>query len=109
MDRRIKGIFHNPWKSEYQPPSSLTELYSRALWLKSNPRNQAYMEELFAQHYPDGLFINADEEDDWPNQVTEADIIVLLYPDAIGIKFLPTESVVKKTKNTWATVRVLNG
>lgn len=56
------------------------------------------MKELFAQRYPDGCFINADEDRDWPNHISKADVIVLLYPDSIGIKFSRIESIVKYRK-----------
>lgn len=109
MDKKIIGVFHNPWRAEYDTDKSLAELYERALWLKANPRSEDYMMKLFAQRYPQGLFINADEQPDWAGRISSADLIVLLYPDAIGIKFSPIESLVKSKKNYRATVRALNG
>ena len=109
MDKKVIGIFHNPWQSEYEPRKSLTELYARAVWLKANPRSEAYMREQFAQRYPGGTFINVDEEPGWIGQVSTTDLIVLLYPDSIGIKFSQLEALVKRAKRSSTTVRVLNG
>lgn len=109
MARKIVGIFHNPWQAEYKTDTSLMELYRKALWLKANPRREAYMKELFEERYPQGKFINADEQADWTEQMSLADVIVLLYPDSIGTKFSPIESFVKTNKKCWSTVRVLNG
>ena len=109
MDRRTVGLFHNGWQSEYDPHQSPAGLYRRAVWLKANPRSEAYMRKLFAERYPHGRFVNADEQRDWGAQVAAADAVVLLYPDAIGIGFSAIETIVKKQKKDWATVRVLNG
>ncbi len=109
MERKVIGIFHNPWRTEYEPRKSLAELYRRAVWLKANPRSQSYMKELFSERYPQGRFINVDEQSGWTEYVSSADTVVMLYPDSIGIGFSPIESTVKKQKKTWAVVRALNG
>ena len=109
MKQSIVGLFHNGWQADYDGRQSLAGLYRRAVWLKANPRSEAYMRELFAERYPQGRFINADEQPDWPVHLRAADTVVLLYPDAIGIGFSAIETMVRKQKKDWATVRVLNG
>ena len=109
MELKVVGIFYNPWRSEYEPHKSLAELYRRAVWLKANPRSRSYMKELFLERYPQGRFINIDEQRGWTEYVSGADTVVMLYPDSIGIGFSPIESAVKKHKKTWAVVRALNG
>lgn len=109
MDRLVVGIFHNPWRADYDPRRSAAELYRRAVWLKANPRDEAYMRALFAERYPRGEFVNADADADWEGKLRGADTVVLLYPDATGLRFSPLESAVLRGKKGWAAVRVLNG
>ncbi len=103
------GIFYNPWKSTFDHKKSVLELYRRAVFLKANPRNQDYMKTLFAEHSPDGDFVNIQSDSDWQSKISLADTIVLLYPDSTGINFSTIESTLKLNKQKWATVRVLNG
>ncbi|MDT7603942.1 MAG: hypothetical protein QOF61_1939 [Acidobacteriota bacterium] len=109
MDKQIVGIFHNPWRADYDPRRSVAELYRRALWLKANPRDEAYMRALFAERYPQGVFVNADDKPGWTEQLRDADTVVLLYPDSIGLHFAPLEAAIERGKKEWATVRALNG
>ena len=109
MDRKVLGVFHNPWRGDYDPRRSLAELYRRAVWLKANPRDEAYMKALFAERYPQGVFANADDGPGWRRELPSADTVVMLYPDATGLHFSALESVVRSEKKPWATVRVLNG
>ncbi|HJQ68935.1 MAG TPA: hypothetical protein VKA70_08185 [Blastocatellia bacterium] len=109
MEREVIGIFHNPWQSRYEPRRSLAQLYRRAVWLKANPRSVAYMEELFLERYPQGRFINVDEQSGWRESVAAADAVVMLYPDSIGLGFSRIEAAVKRQKKRWAVVRALNG
>ena len=108
MDKKIIGVFYNPWQSEYDPSKSILELYRRGVWIKANPRNESYMKALFLERYPQGQFINTADHS-WQEQLACADTVVLLYPDSIGLYFGPLESIVKNNRKTWASVRVLNG
>ena len=108
MERKVVGVFHNPWRSDYDPRRSLAELYRRAVWLKANPRDEEYMRALFAERYPRGAFVRASDEG-WRSELPAADTVVLLYPDSNGIDFSGLEAEVGRLKKTWATVRVLNG
>jgi hypothetical protein len=109
MERKVIGVFHNPWCADYDPRRSAAELYRRAVWLKANPRDEAYMRALFAERYPRGEFVDADADPRWLERLRDADTVVLLYPDSTGLHFSPLESVVEKNKKLWATVRALNG
>jgi hypothetical protein len=109
MERKVIGVFHNPWRADYDPRRSAAELYRRAVWLKANPRDEAYMRALFAERYPRGEFVDADSDPRWLERLRDADTVVLLYPDSTGLHFSPLESVVEKNKKLWATVRALNG
>lgn len=109
MERKVVGIFHNPWRADYDPRRSLAELYRRAVWLKANPRDEAYMRALFAERYPRAEFVDADADPRWVERLRDADTVVLLYPDSTGLHFSPLESAIGKNKKLWATVRVLNG
>ena len=109
MEKKVVGIFHNPWRTDYEPRRSLAELYRRAVWLKANPRTEDYMRARFAERYSHGVFINADVEEDWLRELRSADTVVLLYPDAIGLHFAPFEAAIWRHKKEWATVRALNG
>ena len=108
MERKVLGVFHNPWRADYDPKRSLAELYRRAVWLKANPRDEDYMRALFAERYPGGAF-HTTADDGWRRELPAADTVVLLYPDANGIDFSDLEGEVMRHRKTWATVRVLNG
>jgi hypothetical protein len=110
MERKVVGIFHNPWQSAYDPRRSVAELYRRAVWLKANPRDEEYMKALFQERYPDGEFVNIDRDDEWRRRLAEAATVVLLYPDSIGLHFARVESaILKGRRSDAAEVRVLNG
>jgi len=108
VERKVLGVFHNPWRADYDPHRSLGELYRRAVWLKANPRDEAYMRALFEERYPGALFATT-AGDEWRRELPAADTVVLLYPDSNGINFSQVEDEVGRHKKTWATVRVLNG
>lgn len=103
------GIFFNPWRSEFDDKRSVAVLYRRSVWFKANPRSEEYMRELFRERSPNGIFIDTKTDANWKSQLVAADSIILLYPDSIGIGFAAIESEVAAGKQTWATVRVLNG
>lgn len=109
MRRRVTGVFHNPWRSLYDPRRSVAELYRRAVWVKANPRSEDYMKGLFLDRYPHGEYVNAETDAHWTKRVTSADTIIMLYPDAIGLHFRPVEDAITRHKRDWAAVRVLNG
>ena len=78
---------------------------------KSNliPRNAAYMRKLFQSHYGDGEFFDLDQNTNWRERIPEADCIVLLYPDPIGLGFSQLERDVRRHHAASAELRFLNG
>jgi hypothetical protein len=108
------GVFHFPWEAIYvskgDPGRTPLALYKKAVWYKANPRNEDYMRTLFAELYPEGVFLNIDHNyENWRQIVSEADRIVLIYPDATGLGFESVESEVELLRKSWTGVRVLNG
>ena len=69
---------------------------------KANPRDEAYLRALFAERYPDGR-IGALSE------AGNADVVVLLYPDAIGIGWSAVERDVRSRAGAGTELRALNG
>jgi len=67
------------------------------------------MKSLFDSQYPGVPFVNVQQDDSWRDLAGGADILVLLYPDAIGLGFTQLEEDVWRLKPGWAEVRVLNG
>lgn len=102
-----------PWDSEFKIPFNMLKClivkYRRALWFKANPRDESYMRRLFYESYPEGKFINVDNDLAWANQLKAADVVVLLYPDAIGHGYSRIEKIAEDSCLRWATLRVLNG
>lgn len=109
MNRKILGVFASPWREHYDHQRSLLELYKSAVRNKANPRSEEYMRALFAERWPDGEFVNAQRNPDWVSRLGSADVVILLFPDAIGLGFAAIEGTVRRHKKVWATVRALNG
>lgn len=61
-------------------------VYRRALAWRANPRPPEYMRALLAEHWPDAVLVHVDE-DDLDARLRDADEVVLVYPDAIGLGF----------------------
>lgn len=113
MEHRIVGLFSTPWADDLDIPRRASRdpkyLYRWAVWFKANPRGEDYMRELFAERYPQGEFINVDKSNEWRTRVRDADTIVLLYPDSVGLGFGRLEKDIGRLRKTWSSVRVLNG
>lgn len=113
MTHRVVGVFHSPWDPEFyvyrRPGRQPLAMYRWALWYKANPRSADYMRALFAERYPDGVFVDVAQAPDWRAKLHGADTVVLLYPDAIGLGWYHIESAVRREKAAWAATRVLNG
>ncbi|MBN2010091.1 hypothetical protein JW960_12170 [candidate division KSB1 bacterium] len=117
MNQSTIGIFSYHWNPDWiigktRIQSRWTQpwsLYKQVLWYKARPRREAYMQELFETYYPDGIFINIDNEPDWQHHIVSASTIVLLYPDATGLGFMSVERTIWKQKRMWANIKVMNG
>jgi hypothetical protein len=107
---RTVGVLHYPLGEDYGISAARKRtprrLYRRALWYKANPRPPAYMESLFCERYPEGVLTRTDGSAP-PPEIQEAERVVLLYPDAIGLGFGSLER--RLERRTGADVRVLNG
>jgi len=85
------------------------QLYRKTVWYKLHPRNFEYMRGLFHERYPNGTLVCLDESKDWLSSIKDADVIVLLYADPIGLGFSDVERLLDGNKLRWAAVRILNG
>lgn len=112
MNRRTVALFHSPWPADglARPPRSKPfAQYRYAVWYKANPRDAGYMHALQQTQLPGAEWVDAVASKDWIERVSNADKIVLLYPDAIGLGFSAIERAVFAHKKGLATVGILNG
>jgi hypothetical protein len=93
------GVLHDPWPARR---GGRLRRYRTMVEFKANPRDEAYMRALFAERYPDGRLGG-------PDDVSGAERIVLLYPDAIGLGWGPVERALLRKAPAGAELRVLNG
>src|SRR5260370_39227049 len=85
------------------------EKYRRVVWYTAAPRTEQYMRDLFCAVVPDGLFLNTRTDPDWRHRAAAAAVIVLLYPDSIGLRFWPLERQIQRFRKDSAAIRGLNG
>jgi hypothetical protein len=114
MNSLTIGLFFSPWDPHLESPAAVQSrnpltMYRRAVWFKANPRDEKYMRDLFTEYFREGVFINIDRDPFWHDNLREADMVVLLYPDAIGQGFYRLETKVQRRKKTCAAIRALNG
>ena len=103
---RTAGLLHAP--PDYASPrKGLRGLWRRHLVANAAVRDRAYLEALFRSHFPRGDIIDA-REDHLPDVLGNADNIILLYPDPIGMDF---GSIERAIASRWPSkaVLVLNG
>lgn len=93
------GVLHNPWVKRRGGP---LRRYHTMLELKANPRDEHYLRELFAERYPDGRVGGSES-------ISDADRVVLLYADAIGLGWGGVERSIRRRAPQGAELRVLNG
>jgi len=109
MTRRVVALFHSPWPAEglVRPARSKPlELYRYAVWYKANPRTGDYMRTLQQERLPEAEWVDTREHPDWIDRISQADTVVLLYPDAIGLGFGAVE---RSALRDGRVVDVLNG
>lgn len=111
MQQSVIALYHNPWPGHLDRPRDRhpVHLYRYAIWYKANPRSEEYLRALLGERFPDAKWLSVDEQSEWREHIGEADEIVLLYPDSIGLGFAALERKIRKSKKTWAGVTVLNG
>lgn len=100
MSGRVLGLFASPL-------ADARSLYRRGLRYKANPRSSAYMRTLFEERWPNGRFIDVADDRSWQTALVDAERIVLLYPDAIGIGFSRIERAVRRSHP--GSIEVVNG
>jgi len=106
---KIIGIYDGRWTPPDPAEAGLLARFRRARWYKANPRGRDYMKALFTEYFGDGVFVDVAEPGDWRAALTEADEIVLLYPDAVGLGFARTERSILRLRRPIQDIRVLNG
>lgn len=111
MQRNLVALLYNPWPKSLDRGGStvgrIVGRFSRALFSNANPRTEEYMLALCGERWPEVRVVRVNDAD-WLDAVGGADIVVLLYPDAIGQGFAAVEREVLRRKKRWAEVRVLN-
>lgn len=112
MTRRIVALFHSPWPAgglERPPRTRPLAQFRYAVWYKANPRSADYMRALLRERLPQAEWVSTAEHSDWRDRISGADVVILLYPDAIGLGFASIERTVLADNRAWADVEVLNG
>jgi hypothetical protein len=107
----VIALYYSPWPADGQkrpPKSRPLAQYRYAVWYKANPRDAGYMRALQQERLQAAEWVEA-VASDWIDRVSNADKIVLIYPDAIGLGFGAIERAVLKHKKASSTVDVLNG
>ncbi len=109
----VIGLFEDNWDEDYREKlydfSHPYRVYRSAIQFKANPRKPDYMKKLFKEHFPDGEFLNIDECDNWKQKLQNADRIVLLFPDATGLRSGTIRTAVTQSQPCDETPVVLNG
>jgi hypothetical protein len=106
------ALFYSRWPRDgLARPLDLRPLqqYRYAVWYKANPRGAPYMRALLQDRYSDAEWVDVQDEPGWAGRVSDADAVVLIYPDSIGLGFGPIERAVFARKRREATVHVLSG
>lgn len=95
-----------PYQGRYR---DLLAKYRRLIWYNAFPRPETYVRELAATLAPSGAFVDVDADPAWAEKAAKADVVVLAYPDAIGLGYGPVERRIAATRKPWAAMRVING
>ena len=107
------GLFYDTWNGAAAGPPAQDrgprQLYRRAVWFKSNPRNAAYMKQLLNETWPGARFVDVAAEPAWQKEAGDCETLVLLYPDAIGLGFGAIERKVRRARKGRETAQVLTG
>lgn len=113
MSKRVAGIFRDPWSANHgtklRNNGGLTDLYRKGVRLKANPRGEDYMKALFLGRWPDGIYANTEQDSTWRELVRSADVVILLYPDALGLGLGALELELLRLARQGTDVGVLNG
>lgn len=80
------------------------QMYKDVVRYKSNPRSSETMKKMFTERFPTGNLVCFDLK-----IINQADEVVLLYPDAIGLNWGETERRIKKQALPNTLISCLNG
>ncbi len=78
---KIYGIHHRRFFNDR--PWYMPRMLWRVVVNRANPRSEDYMKALFAEKFPDGIYLG----DSFPEAAVPEDRIVLLYADANGMGY----------------------
>lgn len=112
MQRNVIALLHDPWPKTFDSTGSLrhrvASRFRKSIFSRANPRSAEYMRALCEEQWAGAQIISADSATA-QDSIRRADVIVILYPDAIGQGFASVESDVVRLKHNKAEIRVLNG
>lgn len=113
METKIIGIYWSPWDQWNRENSDqffgLLARIRQHRFAMLRPRTREYMKNLFEKKYPTGSFLEVGNNTSWTDQVSDADSIVLLYPDPIGYGFNKIEKQILQLKDSRCALRALTG
>jgi len=110
-DETRMGVTLDPWWKISQHANALQRplaLWRKAVWYKANPRSPAEMRSRFATAFPETPLLDAGQDPGWASAVSGARVIVLVYPDSIGLGFGRIERQVRRAAPA-AKLELLNG
>ena len=88
---------------------NLLALYKFGVWYKSNPKSREYMLGMVKERYPNVEILEFPFCEKDTALLREADEVILLYPDAIGLGFGAVEKFIVGIKKPETAIKVLNG
>lgn len=103
------ALFYDHWAATRNAPVSFRrpfQLWKKVVWYKANPRTADYMTALLRERYPHAELVELSER--LTDDVRQAGLVVLLYPDPIGLGFSPIERDLARAAPD-ARIAVLNG
>ena len=103
--RRI-AIEHRPL--DRPAGKGLRRRYRVMVRAKANPRDPGYMRELLAERRPDAELVGS-EDPEFAQRLSAADEIILLYPDATGLRFGHLEHEVRRRSRAGVPLTALSG
>lgn len=112
MKRKIIALLYDPWPKTFDSTGGLAHRMAarlrKSIFSRANPRSAEYMHALCKELWADAEIVTAGSALAQAS-IPSADVVVILYPDAIGQGFASVESDVARLKRDRAEIRVLNG
>lgn len=105
------GIYCDPWAEIRTKANSFRNplaLWRKAVWYKANPRTVDDMRRRLAAICPAAQFIDTQADPHWRDALASAEVVVLVYPDSIGLGYAPLERAARRAA-THASFSVVNG